>query len=253
MFDPHRLRQHLGKAFLVLAALLALSWSLKGRLVGPGDIDTALREAPRQIPTAREAFSFSYKGRVCSVKPVAEYELWGLVVSHNNIHSMADIYHDSTSVDTKDLCVIWGDNFASDDYLEVEYWSGPWTCYFRYPSGVTFRGDSLGNNHLISDSDPIRTQIADIRKGDQVHLEGLLVNYQMDDWGKFWRNTSTTRKDTDCEVIFVERLEVLRQGTPGWYLVYRLCWILLLALPFVYLYLLWVDAGKTDGSLGRLD
>jgi len=39
----------------------------------------------------------------------------------------------------------------------------------------------------------------------------------MEDWGKFWRRTSKTRKGAKCEVLFVETVEVLQQGTPGWY------------------------------------
>jgi hypothetical protein len=184
---------------------------------------------------------------------VATYELWGLVVSHNNIHSVADIYHDSTSVDTKDLCVIWGDNLDSDDYRRVDFKSGPWTCYFRYPQGVVFDHDSLGNNHLITDNPAIRRALDDVRIGDQIHLTGQLVNYQMDDWQGFWRRTSTRRDDNDCEVIFLEELEVLRRGTPGWYLLYRLGWTTLIALPLVYLFLMWIEAGREDTTtLGRL-
>ena len=119
-----------------VAAVTAISWYFKGSLAEPSDIDSALLQPPLQEPLEAEPFSFVYKGKECLVEPVATYELWGLVVSHNNIHSVADIYHDSTSVDTKDLCVVWGDNLDSDDYRRVDFKSGPWTCYFRYPQGV---------------------------------------------------------------------------------------------------------------------
>ena len=183
---------------------------------------------------------------------MASYELWGLVVSHNDIESLADIYHDSTSVDTKDLCVIWGENLERPDYLEVDFKSGPWTCYFRYPAGVVFHHDALGNNHLITDDPALRTALEQVRVGDQVHLEGKLVNYQMDDWRGFWRRTSTTRDDNDCEVLFLEGLSVLRRGTPGWYAMYRIGRIALVALPLIYLGLMWLEAGSSDTTtLGR--
>lgn len=184
---------------------------------------------------------------------VATYELWGLVVSHNNIHSVADIYHDSTSVDTKDLCVIWGGNLETPDYRQVDFKSGPWTCYFKYPRGVQFHHNGLGNNHLITDDPVIRRTLDRVRVGDQIHLEGLLVDYQMDDWQGFWRRTSTRRDDNDCEVFYLEEAEVLRRGTPGWYMIFRLGWISLLLLPLSYLVLMWIEAGQEDTTtLGRL-
>lgn len=251
--EPHRIRRLIGPIFLLALGLTGLSWVRKGRLAEPSLIDPALLQKPVQSGTRRARFSFEYKGRECRVEPVASYEIWGLVVSHNNIHSMADIYHDSTSVDTKDLCVIWGSNLESPEYRRVQYKSGPFTCYFSYPDGVRFSHLAIGNNHLITDSEAIRRQLDRVRVGDQVHLSGLLVNYQMDDWQDFWRKTSTRRDDNDCEVMFVGELQVIARGTPGWYALYRLGWLLLLALPVAYVFLMWIEAGRPNSTtLGRL-
>ena len=251
--QAHRLRRSIGPLFLAAIALTFIAWINKGKLVDPVGIDPALLAEPRHAAVARETFSLEYKGKACRVEPVSEFELWGLVVSHNNIHSVADIYHDSTSVDTKDLCVVWGPNLASDQFQQIEFKSGPWTCYFRYPPGVTFLHDGLGNNHLITDSQAIRDQIDEVRIGDQIRLAGLLVNYQMDDWEGFWRKTSTRRDDTDCEVVFVQELDILERGTPGWYTAYRLGGIAIFALPLLYLFLIWLEAGSADTTtLGRL-
>ena len=250
---PHRLRRLVGPLWLVALTVTVISWFSKGDLVGPESIHADLRQPPHQDLIDREPFAFEYKGQECRVEPVATYELWGLVVSHNNIHSVADIYHDSTSVDTKDLCVIWGANLETSDYQQVGFKSGPWTCYFKYPRGVQFHHDGLGNNHLITDNPLIRRTLDQTRVGDQIHLKGLLVNYQMDDWQEFWRRTSTRRDDNDCEVFYLEEVQVLRRGTPGWYALYRLGWITLLLLPVAYLVLMWIEAGGEDTTtLGRL-
>lgn len=250
---PHRLRRLVGPLWLVALTVTVISWFFKGDLVGPENVDPALLQVPRQEIVDRDPFSFDYKGKQCRVEPVATYELWGLVVSHNNIHSVADIYHDSTSVDTKDLCVIWGANLETSDYQQVGFKSGPWTCYFKYPSGVRFHHNGLGNNHLISDNPVIRRTLDRVRVGDQIRLKGLLVDYQMDDWQGFWRRTSKRRDDNDCEVVYLEEAEVLHRGTPGWYTFYRLGWITLLLLPVAYLVLMWIEAGQEDTStLGRL-
>ncbi len=251
--SPYRLRRWIGPLFLLVLGLTAVAWFQKGRLVGPVEIAEPLRRTPIQRPLPQESFEFRYKGRMCRVVAVATYELWGLVVSHNNIESIADIYHDSTSVDTKDLCVIWGRNLEQPDYRRVDFKSGPFTCYFRYPAGVVLHHDAIGNNHLITDDPTVRRALASVRVGDQVHLRGKLVDYQMDDWEGFWRRTSTSRDDDDCEVVFLESLSILERGTPGWYAIYRLGWIAVCVLPVVWVGLMWLEAGSADPStLGRL-
>lgn len=248
-----RARWLLGRLWLTGLMLWSLGWALKGRLVDHTEARHELRQLPLQGTTDREPFSFEYKGKACRVRPVASYELWGLVVSHNNIESFADIYHDSTSVDTKDLCVIWGANLESSDFQKVKYKSGSWTCYFSYPRGVRFTGTALGNNHLITDDPWIRDRIAEINVGDQVYMSGLLADYQMDDWRGFWRKTSTVRNDSGCEVVFVEQLEILERGTPGWYAAHRLGWIFVVSLPFFYLVVFWLEARNPSTSqVGRL-
>lgn len=215
--NAETIRFGLRALLVLLVGTWGTAWLQKGAFIDSGEAHPLLREKPIQVDVERETFEFVYKEKVCRVRPVAEYDLRGLVVSHNDIESFADMVHDSTSVDTKDLCVIWGPNLERDDFHRVDFRSGQFTCYFSYPSGVEFNHWALSNNHLITDSDVIREAIAAVRVGDQVRLTGMLVDYQMEDWGSFWRRTSTTRKGANCEVLFVETLEVLKQGTPGWY------------------------------------
>lgn len=229
------MRSALKALFLLSLLLVVAGWLFKGELGPPQTMRPELLREPVQTPTDAEPFSFVYKRKQFRVRPVAEYELWGLVVSHNDIESIADIYHDSTSVDTKDLCVIWGENLTRPDYLRVEFRSGSFTCYFRYPPGVRFSLRAGSNNHLVTERPEIRERIATVRVGDQVHLSGLLVDYQMEDWRDFWRRTSTVRNDSGCEIVLVRELEILERGTPGWYLAYRIGWIGLLLTPILYL------------------
>ena len=248
-----KLRLWSGRGILAAAALLALSWWLKGRLPAPAEIRPDSLQEPAQAETARGPFSFAYKGRECRVRPVAEYEITGVVVTHNDIHSLADIYHDATSVDTKDLCIVWGGNLERGDYLAVDFWSGPFTCYARWPAGRRFDLAGISNSHLIADDASVRRAIAGVRIGDQVRLRGLLVDYQMDDWEGFWRRTSTRRDDGDCEVLFVESVAVLTRGTPGWYRLFGLARALLLALPLLWLLLLAAQVRRGESvQAGRI-
>lgn len=248
-----RLRPWLRRTFVAALGLLAVAGWQKGRLVGPPSVLPELLAAPVQGATERAPFAFAYHGRQCRVRPVAAYDIWGLVVSHNDIASVADIYHDASSVDTKDLCLLWGENLRHADYLRASFRSGPFTCYASWSEPLAnLHLDGIGNNHLITDSPAVRRAIAGVRVGDQVHLRGLLVDYQMDDWRDFWRRTSTVRDDRDCEVLFVEDLAVVRRGTPGWYLLWQLAIVVLLSVPIVYGALFWLTAGRDPVKLGEL-
>ncbi len=186
---------------------------------------------PVQIPTSTEPFSFSYHGNLYFVQPQAEYELSALVISQNNINSFFDSYHDSDSVDTRDLCVMWGGNLKSDIYQKISVKNGAWTCYFQAKTAEDWRNFDpfrLSNNHLITNDPEIRDLISSIRIGDQVRIRGFLVDYS--DENGFLRQTSLSREDTNesargggaCEVFFVQSLEILQQGGETSFWLFRL-------------------------------
>lgn len=247
-------RRALGYLTLALVALLVLAWTKKGDLPDPAEIHPALLQAPLQGATEREPFEMSHEGHTVRIRPVAEYELWGLVGSHNDIESIADIYHDSSSLDTKDLCVVWGSNLESGELAKVSFESGPWTCYYRYPEGVRFAGSKMSNNHMITDRENLRSDLAKIRIGDQIRIRGALVQYQLDDWQDFWRATSTERTDSGngaCEVIFFDEIEILVRGTPYWYLLWNATLLLLALVPAIYVHSIWLDSKRLADAARR--
>lgn len=208
----------LALALCVLLYLTARYQTL--HFISHTDVLPELLQEPLQTRTDEVPFSFEYMGVHYDVQPVAEYHLWGLVVSHNNIHGLGDPHHQDDSVDTKDLCVMWGDNLKSDDFHKASFSSGPWTCYYKYPAGVTIRADELSNNHIVADSADLRRTLDGVRIGDQVEFRGMLVNYRDQRHPEFWRRTSTVRTDQEgfaCEVVFIRDLRVLRRHVPGWY------------------------------------
>ncbi len=238
-FEPSR--PSLRRTQKVLTILLVVVFGssvfarfMRSGLPEPSTLQESMLNEPLQVETERVPFSFEYENTVYDVEPVADYELWGLVVSHNDIDGFGDIYHDSSSVDTKDLCVIWGDNLRSKDYLEVEFWSGSFTCYWQYQSRIRFSGRAIANNHLVTNNQAIRDLIETVRVGDQVRVRGSLVNYQMASYPGSWRTTSTRRDDSEggaCEVIFVDEFEIVKRGKPLWYfLTSLLSWLVALIL-----------------------
>ena len=82
-----------------------------------------------QRDTYEEPFEFDYRGATYLVDPLADYQQYGLVVSHNDITSWFDSYHTKDSVTFKDICVVWGSNVMSDVYKRVKFKSTSWTCH----------------------------------------------------------------------------------------------------------------------------
>lgn len=218
--------------FASLISLTVSYWQTK-QLPGVNEIIAEMEREPIQTPTGHQPFKFDYRGETYLVEPMAEYELWGVVVTHNDITGMTDIVHTEDSVDIKDICVVWGENIKSNDFREVSYSSGDFTCYFSYQRQMRFYHDQLSNNHLLSDDAQIREMIRSVRVGDQVYMKGMLVNYSPLSRPQWQRKTSLTRKDTGrraCEVVFVKEFEIMKASNSTSHLVFTLsAWLLLLS------------------------
>ncbi len=208
----------------LLASLLLWSLSLyfTKQLPAPSEIIRNLKTNPKQYSTTEPGFDFSYAGENYNVDPIADYELYGLVVSHNNIGGFTDAYHTSKSVDLKDACVVWGSNLMSDVYQRVKFTSGAWTCYFNFDNSQDagdFELSQISNNHLLSADPTIQKHIRNLNIGDQIHLRGYLVNYANSKTPNQLRRSSTNRTDTGdgaCEVFYLDHLKVLKAGNPLW-------------------------------------
>lgn len=212
-----RTKREIALTLFVLLSILfyVLTWYLKDKLPPQADMRREMFQEPIQKPTRAAPFAFDYRGETYNVNPVASYEIWGLVVTHNDITGFIDLTHDENSVDIKDLCVIWGENLHNEDYRDVSYSSGDFTCYWSYSRQMNFHFNKIANNHLLSDNEAIRDKIRHTRIGDQVHMKGMLVSYSPASNPDWVRNTSTTRNDTGnhaCEVVFVEQFDILRSS-----------------------------------------
>jgi len=228
---------------LLTAALLAWigAWAVTRSLPERTAILPELLEEPAQGATREPVFNFEYRGVTYDVKPVASYELHGLVVTHNDTTGLGDLTHDENSVDTKDLCVLWGANLARDDYRSITFESTPTWCHWSWRSSdIQFDSHAIANNHLVTDDDALRKALDRVHVGDQIRFRGMLVNYRDQRYPDHWRNSSTTRTDGGggaCEVVFFETLDVLKpHAVEAWHVRRIMPWVvgaLLGALLFV--------------------
>ncbi|MBN8550600.1 MAG: hypothetical protein J0M12_14890 [Deltaproteobacteria bacterium] len=188
------------------------------------DIDRNVRRDPTQEPLRKTPFPFEYGGHHYQIQPVAAYDISGLVVSRNNISSVFDAYHTKDSVDFRDICLVWGSNVGSGVFRKFKFWSMPWSCHYQTEDRAaldSFNESQISNNHLLSADPAIREKISKMEIGDQVRLQGFLINYWPQEASELARRTSTTRDDRGngaCEVLWVEHAEFLRRGGTNWHL-----------------------------------
>ncbi|NTV14457.1 MAG: hypothetical protein HGA96_11100 [Desulfobulbaceae bacterium] len=229
---------------LLLAGLVLLLTAItrKDQLPAVTEIDHSLYREPVQKPVQLPVFQREVEANTYLIQPLYSYDLSGLVVSFHDSDVWWDIYHHDSWLDfinVKDLCVVWGQNLQSDVYRQLTYDSNNWTCYYLTPdqaSAARFRPDQLSNNHLLSADSEIKKMIMGVGLGDQIHLQGHLVNYA-NPANKFRRGTSTTRADTGngaCETIYVEAFEIIQANHPGWHAAYLLAKIMIAAALFLW-------------------
>lgn len=206
------------------AVLLAASLLLRHELPGPAELRSELRDEPVQQATQVVPFKTTVRGVTYTVKPVADYEIWGLVVSNHDTSTwwnwINKASHDNLNV--VDLCVVFGENVTSGGYAGLDYSSGQFVCYVQTRSTEKWQRFSmraLSNNHLLADRPSIVAKLRDVRIGDQVRIRGWLSEYTHNHGFAFTRGTSVTRDDTGngaCETIYVQEVEVLRAGGVPW-------------------------------------
>ena len=208
---------------VIIVSFVGFLFSFWNRNDLPGNIryDVNTLNEPVQSPTRKQPFNAVYEDVEYKVEPEYEYELYGMIVSyrHHNgdsrMHFQADDH-----LNMLDVCVIWGDNTRNPDLAKIDFWNGIFTCVVQtrdQQAWDAFDMYQLSNNHLISADDYIRSQVRDIRVGDQIHITGYLASYSNEGGGK--RGTSTTRLDTGdgaCETLFVEKFEIVEVATNYW-------------------------------------
>ncbi|OVE81870.1 hypothetical protein BVY03_02535 [bacterium K02(2017)] len=202
-------------------ATYIFTWFFTETLPKSDMIDPIIFTEPTQEPTDAEPFIKEFEDKKYMIRPQYQYDIYGLIVSYQDLdEKWFNIYYENDPYNIKDLCIIWGDNVKDDDYTQVEYWSGTWTCYFRwYENKINFDHQKLSNNHILPDNPEVAQVLKNAKRGDQVHFEGYLVNYSILGNGGSERSSSITRTDTGnhaCEVVYVKNFEIIQSYNNYW-------------------------------------
>lgn len=206
---------------LIFCTIWIYSWNDLRTLPDPEVAVADLAQDPIQTNVDEPNFNFEYRGTEYRVKPMTDYEIWGMIVTHNNINAWYNYYHDKDTVNFKDVCLAWGDNIETGVYQDTKFTSGEWTCYYEIWGKENidkFNKTQVSNNHLITADEKIQKLIQSMKKGDQIYIRGKLVGYaESRQPDNMYRMTSLVRNDNGCEIIYVEEAKILKKAKPGMY------------------------------------
>jgi len=200
----------------ILSTVFIYTWFDLKKLPDPDIAIPEVSQDPIQTDIREENFTFDYRGTEYRVQPITDYEIWGMVTTHNNINAWYNYYHDEDTVNFKDVCLAWGDNISTGVYQDTKFTSGEWTCYYEVwgeDNIAKFNPLQVSNNHLLAADKKIQDTIKKMRKGDQIYLRGKLVGYaESSQPANMYRMTSLVRDDHGCEIIYVEEAKILKRG-----------------------------------------
>ena len=202
---------------------MATGWWLDGTLPAQAQLVPGVMAEPQQTSTRQPPFSTRVGQVSYQIRPVADYDIQGLVVSLHHADAWWDWIHDASKdhLNVVDICVVWGANAQAGAYQKMSFSSGQFVCYASTRDTDAWQPAyirALSNNHLLSDTPHILQQLKNVKVGDQIRLQGQLVEYAHNAGFAFTRGTSTSRDDTGngaCETIFVRDIQVLRKA-PAW-------------------------------------
>lgn len=235
---------------LISASALFYAYFAKNKLPDKGEVVEYLQEEP--VQGSGESFDAINidKGNVeYNIEPKHSYQLWGLVVAVNDNEKWYSRFKDMDPLNTKDICVLWGDNAEGEIYNNYSFKSIEYVCQYQsrevQDQSNILDGRQLSNNHLLPADDEIYDIIRQAKVGDQIYLEGYLSDYSIMENGQktVSRGTSTTRIDTGngaCETVYVTDFQILKTGNEMAVQIYRIALyatiVLAVAYPFMLLF-----------------
>lgn len=217
-----KLIKRVNKYIFVISFILSILFTFYSfSLPDESNVNALIKDnKPIIEPLNKEPYFTKFEDIDYEITPLYSYEAYGVIVEHYDSDNWLDVTHRGDPAQTKDICIVWGENIKSNIYRQIKYSHGEFTCYAETKSREVwdqFNMNELTNNHLIPTNDELAKKMKRTRIGDQIYIRGELVNYKtFDENGNLvsFRKTSNTMEDRDCEVVLVHEYEVIRSRHP---------------------------------------
>ena len=168
-----------------------------------------VRAEPAQVSRERAPFDFLAGGRRYRLTPRFAWDQSARVVGDRPYRFGA-----AAALIPEDLALAWGPLLAAPYAGRVSYSQYSRFFFWHTRDGTLDRGTIVShaaNVHVIPASPRLRTAVRCVSEGDDVRLEGWLVDVDGVSDPAFHWGTSTTREDEgpgSCETVYLERLTI---------------------------------------------
>jgi hypothetical protein len=228
-----KMQQYRTRLTLLFLLFLIVGYFGKGNFKAINDIHPEVFIEPVQMPvTSKTPIEFQKDGFSYKLTPLFDYRISGLVIHRMDYNKWYSLSRTDKTF-TTDLCIVWGYNIKSGAYKNksLSIKQDFRFCLYSYWGGEPIKNEQLSNNHLIIRDSDVKKINDSIEVGDQIRIIGKLVNVHADAIGTAgtyepkvadW-TTSTTRSDASggaCEIIYVEKIEILKKGNIVYHAVY---------------------------------
>ena len=169
-------------------------------------------EPTQEIIQNGDKFEINIDGVQAKITPIATYKVYGRVLAQ---HYMSPKYPYSPIVPF-DVAIGWKDLATKESFRYVKIVQQKRASYWITSWGTPYNCKQIqsmySNNHLIPANKNIYNVIKKLKRKDIVYIEGYLVNAEILKNGQIENiNTSLSREDAKCEVIYVTRI-VTKKG-----------------------------------------
>jgi hypothetical protein len=196
---------------LLPVLVLLLAYGAYRVATGPSgeaaDAPVDWRREPLQAKTDRPPFRVERHGQWLTLTPRASFDAGGVVAAVEHYRFDA-----SSLLSPADVALTWGRLPEKPYRGRISYSQVGRILFWETRDrdlDLAYIAAHAGNMHLIPSDDNLDRAVMRIGRGDEVRIEGLLVD-AASDRGFHWK-TSLSRTDTGlgaCEVIWVEQLQI---------------------------------------------
>jgi len=200
----------------------------------------------KEVDLSVEPFELKKEKFIYKITPRYHYEISGLLVADYSYDNWLDMFRRKDPWYKKDVCLIWGYNAQSENYKEVNFRYKDRDCFWSTEKeGLIFNNNEISMNHLFPSNGKIESLIEKAKIGDQVHIKGYLVNYQVIGLDtNFFMNSSSGKDDKGFEVIYVTDFEILAEGNTGYKILYHLSKYISFVLFVIYIIVYFISLGR---------
>ncbi len=235
--------------FLLLAslALFVFTFTKIDDLPAKEDLKDLVYKQPVQeeVDFSIEPFDMEKDKFIYKISPRYHYEISGILVADYVYDNWLDIFRKKDPLYKKDICLIWGYNAESENYAKGSFRYVNGGCIWETEEDVVFNNNEISMNHLLPSDEKIEELMKQAGPGDQVHIKGYLVNYQVIGLDtNFYVNTSSSRDDNRFEVIYVTEFNILSEGNLGYKILYRVVRYVFFFFLILYIIIYFISSAR---------